>query len=223
MTLGASALSDAELVAIHLGTGRTGQNVLGLAQSLLDAFEGVGGLSCAGFEDLVRVPGLGPAKATRLVAAFALADRAGTARQGERVQLRSSGDVARVAAPWLRRERAERVVLVLTDQRNCVLSVRPVATGGQGSCAVPIREVVATALRCDAGGIALAHNHPSGDPTPSTADVKTSRAVRRACETVGLRWLGHVVLAGTRWEAAVPSPGGDHAPATDRRGPHRVS
>lgn len=223
MTLGASTLSDAELVAIHLGTGRAGQNVLGLAQSLLDEFDGVGGLSCAGFEDLVRVPGLGPAKATRLVAAFALADRAGAVAPGERVQLRSSGDVARVAAPWLRRERAERVVLILTDQRNCALSVRPVAAGGMGSCAVPLREVVATALRCDAGGIALAHNHPSGDPTPSTADVETSRDVRAACETVGLRWLGHVVLAGTRWEAAVPGPGGDHAPVTDRRGLHRVS
>ena len=196
MSLGAAALSDAELVAIHLGTGRQGEGVLTLARSLLTEWGGVGGLVRADVYELSRTPGVGPAKASRLVAAFALADRI---NPHEGTLVTTSADIAALAASRIGRARTEQVLLVLLDGRNRVRRVETVARGSATSSLVPVREVLSIALRHDAVAIALAHNHPGGSLEPSAEDVAVTGRLRKACAEVGLRFLDHVIVAGDQW------------------------
>ncbi|KGN33897.1 DNA repair protein [Knoellia sinensis KCTC 19936] len=198
MSLGAVALSDAELVAIHLGTGRQGESVLGLARTLLVEWGGVGGLARADVDELARTPGVGPAKACRLVAAFALAGRV-TPPEG--VVVRTSADIADLAIPRIGLARTEQVLAILLDGSHRVCRVLTVAAGGATSSVVPVREVLSLALRHDSVAIALAHNHPSGSVSPSLEDVAVTDRLRRAAGEVGVRFLDHVVVAGDQWRS----------------------
>lgn len=202
IALGPGALSDAELVAIHLGTGRQGEGVLALARSLLTEWGGVGGLARAEVGELARTPGVGLAKACRLVAAFELAERI-TPHEG--VIVASSSDVAALASSRIGRSRTEQVLLFLLTGTNRVKRVMTVASGGATGSVIPVREVLSTALRHDAVAIALAHNHPGGSPEPSAADVEATAKVRRACREVGLRFLDHVVVTGDQWRSVSAS------------------
>ena len=202
MSLGPGALSDTELVAIHLGTGRQGEGVLTLARSLLTEWGGGGGLARAEVGELARTPGVGAAKACRLVAAFELAERI-TPPEG--VMVASSSDVAAIASSRIGRARTEQVLLFLLTGTNRVRRVVTVASGGATGSSLPVREVLSIALRHDAAALALAHNHPSGDATPSAADFKATSRVRRACGEVGLRFLDHVVVAGDQWRSVSAS------------------
>lgn len=198
LTLGPAALSDVELVAIQLGTGRRGESVHTLAGTLLDAWGGVSGLARAEVAELALAPGVGPAKACRLVAAFALAERVGP-RDGQLI--RSSADIAAVVMPRIGRARTEQVLLLVLDGSHRVCRVLTVTSGGASASALAVRDVLALALRHDAVALALAHNHPGGDPTPSERDVRTTVALRAAAEQVGLRFLDHVVVAGAQWRS----------------------
>lgn len=197
--VGAVALSDAELVAIHLGSGSHGQSASVLASQLLRDFGGVAGLARAEVDELCRHPGVGPAKACRLVAAFALADRAsGT---GGRPLVRTTADIANVAIPRIGRARTEHVLLLLLDGSHRVCRVLDVAKGGATSSVVPVREVLSLALRYDAVAIALAHNHPSGSLAASPEDVAVTARLRKGADQVGVRFLDHVIVAGDRWSS----------------------
>ncbi|GAB4075551.1 DNA repair protein RadC [Nostocoides australiense] len=202
LTLGAPALSDAELVALHLGTGRRGEGVLSVARTLLEQWGGVAGLARADVDELSRTPGVGMAKACRLVAAFALADRGVIA---ERPVVRTSEDVAVVAIPRIGRARTERVLLIVLDGSHRVSRVLTVATGGATKSMVPVREVLSLALRHDAVAIALAHNHPGGSLDPSAEDVAVTERLRSGAREVGLRFLDHVIVAGDQWRSITAS------------------
>ena len=197
--LGRSALSDAELVAIHLGSGGRGESALALAQALLTEWGGVPGLARAGVDELARRRGVGPAKAARLVAAFALADR--LVGQPEGRVLRTSADIAAVAAPLIGRERVEQVVLLIADHQHRVSRVLTVARGSATGCTVPVREILSLVLRHDGVAFALAHNHPSGTLDPSRDDVAVTARLRSAERELGLRLLDHVIVAGDTWRS----------------------
>lgn len=199
LRLGPGALSDAELVALVAGVGAQGRYEVVVGQELLVECGGLRGLASAFPEELTRSSGIGPARAARLLAAFELAARA-TAAPTNRV-VNSAAAIAELVAPVLARERREKVVVVVADAANCVLRVVPVATGGLDSSPLPIREVLQTVLRYDGRAFALAHNHPSGDPTPSVQDRVATAAVGLAADAVGLRFLDHVVIAGSSWRS----------------------
>lgn len=198
IALGAPALSDAELVALHLGTGRRGEGVLALARTLLNEWGGVAGLARADVDELARTPGIGVAKACRLVAAFALADRGALA---DRPVVRTSEDIAAVALPRVGRARTEQVLLLVLDGAHRVSRVLTVATGGATTSVVPVREVLSLALRHDAVAFALAHNHPGRSLDPSGEDVAVTERLRAGAREVGLRFLDHVIVAGDQWRS----------------------
>lgn len=202
-TLGTGALSDAELVAIQLGTGGAGESALVLAQALLAEWGGVSGLARAAVDELARRRGIGPAKAARLVTAFALAERA--ARIGPSRVLSTSADVAAVAAPLIGRERVEHVVLLIADHGQRLTRVLTVARGGASGCAVPVREILSLVLRHDGVAFALAHNHPGGTLDPSRSDVAVTDRLGSAARDLGLRLLDHVIVAGDAWRSVSPS------------------
>jgi len=199
MRVGPGALSDAELVGLVAGVEAQGRDQVAVGQGLIEECGGLRRLAAAFPEELTRSSGIGTAEAARLLAAFELAARA-TAVPANRV-VDSAAAIAEGVAPLLARERRETVVVVVADAANRVLRVVPVATGGLDSSPLPVREVLHTVLRYDGRAFALAHNHPSGDPTPSVEDREATKAVHRAAEAVGLRFLDHVVVAGSSWRS----------------------
>lgn len=198
---GATALTERELVAIVLRNGMHGESAVDLAASLLADYGSLRALAVARPEELAAKPGIGAAKASALVAAFELGRR--TNRPDEPIILRCPEDVAKVARHELEGLRRERVLVLVCDAANRLRHTVTVSEGSIDSSPVPVREILNAVLRHDGRAFAIAHNHPSGDPEPSGADRHLTAKVREAAGVVGLRFLGHVVVAAERWEAAV--------------------
>jgi len=193
---GVETLPDADLLAIVLGTGTTGESVTMLAAALLESGNGLAGLARVTPHGLVQRRGLGPAKAVRLAAAFELGRRAQLSALGSRTSpVRGYADVVEWARPRLATLDHEEVWLLSLDAHNGVKSARRIAQGGLHGCALTTRDVLTPALRDAASAIVLVHNHPSGDPKPSPEDVQMTRAVANACEIVGVPLFDHIVVA----------------------------
>ena len=194
---GVAALSDAELVAVQLGSGCEGVSALGLAQRLLADWGGLSGLAMARPEELARVSGVGPAKSARLSAAFAIANR--LAVPNETIKLSTSEDIARVAQPLIGQVRTEQILVLITDGGLRLKRAEVIASGTAKSCPMPVREVLATVLRHDGVAFAVAHNHPGGNPTPTEADRASTQALKNAATAVGLRFLDHTIVTSESW------------------------
>ncbi|MFC9892277.1 RadC family protein [Nocardia sp. NPDC127579] len=203
LELGPHALTDGELLALLLGQGRRGASVLELAAELLAEHGGVGGLAAARPEELARRTGIGPAKAATIIAAFHLGARVRHSVDTA-VQLESASDVANAARPLFAGARVERLLVLVCDAQNRLRRSVFVAEGAIDQVAVPVREILNTVLRHDGRAFAMVHNHPSGDPSPSLDDRRATALLIDAANTVGLRFLDHVVLAGEQWACAAP-------------------
>ncbi len=187
---GPAALADYELLAIVLGAGRRGESALALAMRLLDQ-GGLDGLRRLGAAGLRRVPGLGPARAAQVTAALELGRRAGT--KPERLRLDEPEEVY----DYLRRRldpHVEELLALLLDGRLTLLGEVRVARGGRGALAIVPADVLRPAVQAGAAGILLAHNHPSGDPSPSKADVATTRQIQAAAQLLGVQLVDHLVI-----------------------------
>jgi DNA repair protein RadC len=197
---GAEALTERELLALVLRNGRRGVSALDLAAELLAEYGSLSALAAARPEELAARRGIGSAKAAALVAAFQLA-RLAHDPGDEPVVLRSSDDVARVAHRELDGARRERVLVLVCDGANRLRRTVVVSEGSIERSLVPVREILNAVLRHDGRAFALAHNHPGADPEPSDADRRATAAVRAGATAAGLRFLGHVVVAGDQWRS----------------------
>jgi DNA repair protein RadC len=194
LALGGERVGDRELLAVVLGTGIAGQDALALADALLTAAGGLRALARASPRELMRVAGIGEARALRIAAAFHLGRRAIDLARA------AAGPIVSPADVWARlRPRvaglAQEVFLVLgIDARNHVLEEVEVARGTLTGVDVHPRDVFRPLIRMAAAGGVVAHNHPSGDPTPSGEDLELTRRLRQAGELVGIPIVDHVVL-----------------------------
>jgi len=188
---GAHTLTDAELVAVLLSAGHAGANALTIADRLLRTVGGVPGLSRWHPEALCRLPGLGQTTAARLVAALALPSRRDAV---DTVTATCMEDLVPVFRPLLSGLRHERLAVAVCDRRNRVRAVRAIADGDSTGAPMPIRDVITTVLRHDGHAFAIAHNHPSGNTTPSAADRMATARCRNAAEIAGLEFHGHLVI-----------------------------
>jgi DNA repair protein RadC len=204
---GPAALRDAELLALVLRHGNAGASALALAERLLREHGGLGGLASVRVEDLARRPGMGPAKSASVVAACQMAAR--LRAEQERIPLvRSVLDVADVAIPLLQPVRTARVVALVVDASGQLRRAITLADGASTPSPATVRDVLTAALHHGGAGIALASNHPDGDPSPTEADRVLAEGVSRGAASVGLTFVGHVVVAGRLWDevavAAIP-------------------
>lgn len=198
--LGPSALTSAELVAILLGTGEPGQTAPAVAAGLLETSGGsLRGLAARPAGELLRVRGVGPAKAGRLLAAFELANRLVREPREVRVRIREPEDVVRLIGPRLRDLAVEEFHLLALDSQSQVLRDVLVTRGLLNSSLVHPREVFRAAIAEAAAGIIVVHNHPSGDPTPSAEDRAVTRQLVEAGRLLDLPVYDHLIVAGDRF------------------------
>lgn len=199
LQLGEMRLSDVECLALVLRTGRAGESVEAMAQRLLRTFGGLCGLAAAPVREVAREGGLGAVRAAALGGAFGLARRLLEARFRPGVALRNGRDVAGVVRESVRGTRRENFFALLLDARHRILALRVVSTGSLESAPVHPREVFSPAVREGAAAIVVAHNHPSGDPTPSAEDRAVTERLRQAGALLGIEVLDHVVVGDDRY------------------------
>ncbi len=192
---GAQVLNTAELLAIVIGTGAAGEGVLSLAQRLQAEFQGLPGLARASFAEVSQVRGMAVAKTARLKAALELGRRLLAASPDERPQVRSPSDVARLLQGEMVILEQEEMRVLLLDTRSRVLAIHTAYKGSLNTTLVRIGELFREAIRTNAAAVILAHNHPSGDPSPSPDDVEITRHVAEAGRLLDIRLLDHVILA----------------------------
>lgn len=199
-SLGAPALTAAELLAILIGTGRGGRDVLEVSGGLLGAAGGsLRRLAQRPAGELLRAPGIGPTKAARLLAAFELGARVAREIRPAMVRIREPDDVARLFRNRLRDLQVEEFHLLALDSQSQVLREVLVTRGLLNSSLVHPREVFRAAIAEAAAGIIVVHNHPSGDPTPSAEDKAVTNQLVAAGRLLDLPVYDHVIIAGDRF------------------------
>lgn len=199
-SVGAVALTTAELVAILLGTGSRGRSVLDTATGLLEMGDGsLRRLAARPAPELLRAAGVGPTKAARLVAAFELGHRLAREARPALPRIREPEDVVRLFEGRLRDLQVEEFHLLALDSQSQVLREVLVTRGLLNSSLVHPREVFRPAIAEAAAGIIVVHNHPSGDPTPSAEDRSVTRQLVSAGQLLDLPLYDHVIIAGDRF------------------------
>lgn len=193
MRLGPQELSNAELLAIILATGTRGESAVHLADRLLTRFGDVRGLLELSTDELQQEPGIGVAKACQLAAISEFSVRIAESRLHEAV-IRQPQDLADLLMPYFQQLAHEEFMVVLLDTKNKVLSKRTIFRGSLNASIVHPREVFKYAIRHSAAAIVVAHNHPSGDPTPSREDIDVTRRLVEAGKIIGIEVLDHVVF-----------------------------
>lgn len=192
---GVAALSQQELLALILGRGTKGESVMVTAQKLLSQFGNLKNLAAASVEELRQVKGIGPAKATQIKAAFELSKRLDEHDDaGPRMTVKSPEDVVKAVRNQLKDKKKEHFYVLSLDTRNHLLESEEVSKGSLDSSIVHPREVFKEAIANSAASVIFVHNHPSGDPTPSTDDIQLTKRLKEAGELVGIEVLDHIVV-----------------------------
>lgn len=192
---GVEALADAELLALVFRTGGKNRDVVSLAQYCLSRLGGLRTLATAPMQELEGIPGLGPAKAASVQAAFELGRRMAATGLRRGASIRSPIDVQRAFLPRVIDEKRESFHVILLDARHRILTQRRISLGTLTSSLVHPREVFRDAIREAAAAIVVVHNHPSGDPSPSAEDREVTRRLRASGELLGIQLLDHVIVA----------------------------
>ncbi|MFZ5624888.1 MAG: RadC family protein [Gemmatimonadota bacterium] len=199
-TLGPGALTTVELLAIVLGTGGAGRNVLAVAAGLLDVSDGsLRRLVARPPAELLRTAGVGQAKAARLLAAFELGTRLARETRPLLPRIQDPEDVVELLADRMRDLAVEEFHVLALDSQSRVIRDVLVTRGLLNSSLVHAREVFRPAIAEAAAGVILVHNHPSGDPTPSGEDRAVTRQLVAAGQLLDLPVYDHVIIAGDRF------------------------
>lgn len=196
---GPASLSTAELMAIILRIGSRDENVIMLAQRLLTCYGGLSGLAAASFEELAGIKGVGRVKAIELKAAFELGKRLLVAAPHERPMVKSPADAANLLLMEMGPLEQEHLRTVILDTKNHVLKVHTVYIGSLNTAMVRVGELFREAIRLNAAAVIVAHNHPSGDPTPSPEDVRVTHQMVEAGKLLSIDVLDHLVIGQQRW------------------------
>ena len=196
---GAEALTDVELLALQLGVGMRGRSAIDVARTLLDRYGSLADVAGRELAELSQVPGVGPAKAARLAAAFELTRRLRARIPGARVVLSQPAQVFEAFAPLMEDLRREVFRVALLDAQNGLLRDCVISEGTLSASLVHPREVFKPAILESAASIILLHNHPSGDPTPSREDVRLTRQLVDCARLLDLRIHDHVIVGRGRY------------------------
>jgi len=199
LMVGEKAMSTAELLAIILRTGVGGENVIRLSERLLAQFGGLPGLAKASVTELQAVKGIGPAKSVEVKAALEVGRRLLVSSPEQKPKVTSPADAANLLMSEMAFLEQEHLRLILLDTRNRVLSTPTVYVGSLNTSIVRVGELFRFALRENAAAMIVAHNHPSGDPSPSPEDIQVTRQIAKAGDLLDIDVLDHVIIGRQRY------------------------
>ena len=192
--VGEQHLSNAQLVAILLRTGVTGENVITMSNRLLSQFRGLAGLARASFSQICALHGISEAKACQVLAAMELGRRVATLVPEDRPKITEPEDVYNLFGSDMVLLRQERLRTLLLNSKNEVVGTEDVYQGTVNAAQVRIAEVLRPAIRDNCPSIIVVHNHPSGDPAPSPEDVLVTRRINQSAESMDIKLLDHIVI-----------------------------
>lgn len=197
--VGEKALTTAELLAIILRVGTRGVNVIRLAERLLSEFEGLPGLARASVAELAGINGIGDAKAVQIKAALEMGRRMVASSPEERPRVGSPADAANLLMSEMMFLEQEHLRVILLNTRNEVLAAPTIYQGSLNTSVIRVAELFRTAIRANAAAIIVAHNHPSGDPSPSPEDIKVTRQLVKSGKLLDINVLDHIIIGHQRY------------------------
>ncbi len=192
--LGSEAVSDRELIAIILSTGTKKISALELADHILTEFNSISELMNVTVQELCQLQGVGKAKAVKIKAALELSSRCLSRELSKTEKVTGPEDVNKLLKFKFQHESREHFYLMLLNTKNLLIRIEPISIGSLNSTIVHPREVFRPAVRASASGVILIHNHPSGDPAPSTDDLELTDRLVSVGEMIGINVLDHVII-----------------------------
>ena len=193
--LGPQALSDAELLAILIGSGSPGEDAVTLMKRILgDCHNNLNTLGKLTIADLCRYNGVGPAKAITILAACELGKRRQTEKAEQRPDLGTATRIYNNMHPLMQDLDVEEFWVLYMNQSYRLIKRLRIAHGGITEVSVDVRIIMREAVLCNATIIAVCHNHPSGNIAPSKADDALTQQIRRACDVMRLKLMDHVIV-----------------------------
>lgn len=194
---GAQNLTDAELLAILIRTGKRGKTVIQVAQELINNYGNIAVLSTKSINTLIETPGIGNDKAASLLAAFELSRRIQMqSKWFSDKKVTSPQDVADIFIPFLRDEVKEKFIIVCLNSANKIIRYETISVGSLNSSIVHPREVFKAAIENNSASIILIHNHPSGNPEPSNEDIAITRKIVESGKIMDIPVFDHIIIAG---------------------------
>lgn len=194
LRFGPERLSNAELLALLLRTGSTGESVMLLAQRVLSKTGGLKALTQVSLQELMGIHGIGPAKAVQIMAGVELGQRISRLLPEERYAIRSPQDAAQFVMEELRFQKQEHFICLFLNTKYQVIGKQCIFKGSLNASVVHPREIFHEAIRFSAAAIICVHNHPSGDPTPSPEDLEVTERLVEAGKLMGIELIDHLVI-----------------------------
>ncbi|MEK6827854.1 MAG: DNA repair protein RadC [Nanoarchaeota archaeon] len=195
---GADKLSDAELLALLIQHGSKGESAVDLSNRLISTFE-IDKLNSLSLQELMKIKGIGLAKASKLIAAFELSKRVSSGKICEKI-VKNPSDIALHYMEKLKDLKKEHFIAVFLDSKNKIIKDEVISIGTLNSSLVHPREVFKEAIKCSANSIILVHNHPSGSVEASDEDYRVNKVLIEAGELVGIKVLDHLIVGDGKWK-----------------------
>ncbi|MDR2944952.1 MAG: DNA repair protein RadC [Methanosarcinales archaeon] len=190
---GAESLSDTELLAVILGTGTKGMNVLTVCRHVFQTMP-LKKLSKSTASELMKIPGIGQSKACQIISVFELSRRLETYTEKPKRKINGPEDIYKYIYPKIREEKQEKFMILCLDTKNQIISDMTIFVGGLDFSIVQPREIFKSALLESAASIILIHTHPSGDPTPSCEDIIITNRVIESGKLLGVHVWDHLII-----------------------------
>ncbi|MDY6011921.1 RadC family protein [Clostridium sp.] len=192
---GAESLSNPELLAIVLRTGTRGENVLNLSQRIITELNGLNGILNASMKEMTKIRGIKETKASQILAIAELFRRFNTYKSySEFKRINSPKDVANMLYGEMGTINQEILKLIILNTKNEVVKIKDVFKGSLNSSLVHPREIFSEAINNSAASIIICHNHPSGDPTPSSEDIKVTTRINQSGDIIGIKLIDHIII-----------------------------
>ncbi|AKA72083.1 RadC family protein [Clostridium scatologenes] len=196
---GTQSLSNAELLAIILGSGTKRENVLSLSNRIIKETGGLNGLLKSTVEDFTSLSGIGEAKAAQLMALLELSKRFKSYRDGNDYKISKPKDAALLVMNEMKNLKQEHLKVIMLNTKNVVMFIKDVSVGSLNSSIVHPREVFCDAIRKNSAFIIVCHNHPSGDPQPSNEDINVTNRLKECGKLLGIELLDHLIIGNGRY------------------------
>lgn len=196
---GESSLSNAELIALIIRTGTKEETAVELAQKLLNAYGGIGELAKLRPSDIIKIKGFGPSKAAMVSAAIELARRISTVSKFDKLQLNNPMSIYEFLSPQMSHLPYESFRVLSLDTKKCLIKSSEISKGTIDRTVVHPREVFREAIEVNAHSIIISHNHPSGDPKPSSKDIDITNVLLKAGEILNIELVDHIVIGSGRY------------------------